>query len=149
SRQNGVWHLFQQGTAVTLPLTLTVPVAQWLLGVSASCAPALPGEVGVRGFETPLLLEPGRAYPFELRLPADGWDALQPRQLPLLLQRAGLAPQPLTVPLTLVPGGTLQFGGGSPRAVEVRLGRRVTLSLPLAVRGSPAPPPVPPPVEVE
>jgi hypothetical protein len=149
SRHDGVWHIFQQGSAVTLPLTLTVPVTQWLLGVSASCTPLSAGEVGVRGFETPVLLEPGRAYPFELRIPSDGWDALQPRQLTLLLQRAALPPQPLTVPLALVPGGTLQFGGGSPRAIEVRLGRRVTLSLPLAVSGSPAVPPAPPPVEVE
>jgi hypothetical protein len=149
NRQDGAWHIFQQGPTITLPLTLTVPVAQWILGVSVSAEPALSGAMSVRGLDGPLLLGPGRPHAFELRLPTADWEPLKPRALTLQLQRAALNPLPLTVRLVLVPGGTLQFGGGSSQTVEVRLGRRVPLSLPLTVTSSPAPSPAPPTLDVE
>ncbi len=143
SLENGAWHVYPQGASVTVPLTLSVPVSQWVVGASAE-----PGEIRVRGFEAPVLLEPGRPHRFELALSADGWTAREPRELALHLQRTGLPPERLPVRLALVPGGTLQFGGGSPRVVEVRLGRRVTLSLPLTVTPGPTLPAPPPAVEI-
>jgi hypothetical protein len=148
SLQNGAWHVYPKGAAVTVPLTLSVPVAQWILGASAGPVPGLPGEVRVRGFESPVLLEPGRPHPLELEFSAAGWTAFEPREMALLLQRTGLAPERLPIRLAMVPGGTLQFGGGNPRVVEVRLGRRVTLSLPLSVAPGSSLPAPPPAVEV-
>jgi hypothetical protein len=142
---NGVWHLYQMEGPPSLPLTLTVPVAQWALGVNVPPGQGVPGEVSVRGFEAPALLEPGKPHPFEVRLPDAGWDVSEPRELKLLVRRAALAPLPLTVRLALVAGSRLQFVGGSPRAVEVRLGRRVPLPLLLTVTSPPAPPLPPPP----
>jgi hypothetical protein len=148
--ENGVWQLYQKEGPPTFPLTLTVPVAQWALGVNVPPGQGVPGDVSVRGFEAPVLLEPGKPHAFELRLADAGWDNPQPRELNLLVRRAALAPQSLTVRFALIAGSRLQFVGGSPRAVEVRLGRRVPLPLLLSVTSPPAPalPPPPPAPDV-
>lgn len=139
-REGGIWQAYQQEATAVVPLHLTVPVAQWLVGVTPNSEPDTQNLVTLHGLAVPLLLEPGRAYPFELHVNAAGWGPFAARAFTFVLHRAALGPYPLTGRLALVPGSRLHFGGGSPRTVEVRLGRRVPVSLPLAVIDTPAPP---------
>ncbi|MCI0459156.1 MAG: hypothetical protein L0Z62_19540, partial [Gemmataceae bacterium] len=153
--EGGVWHVFQQESSATLPMKLTASVAQWIVGIPPNSDPSTQGEFTLAGLETPLLLEPGKPHSFELHVtppaigagppPVGAWSpdpvgAWSPDQAPtgrrpftFLLQRVGLDPYPLAGRVSLVPGSRLQFGGGNPRNVEVRLGRRVTVPFALHV----------------
>ena len=138
TRRDGVWRIFRH-SAAAVPMRLTVHVAQWALRVGRNTEPESEHEVTLTGLQTPVLLEPGKAYPFDLCIDGANCPLLESKPFAFQVDRVGLPPLPLAGRIALIPGCRLQFDDGTVRAVDVRLGRKAAISVPIIVSDAPLP----------